>query len=615
VLVSAPASTTSDPAFTVRFATTDLSTSSFDCTWQTVTSACGTTWTVPGAFVPTNTTYALQVRAHDLAGNISSPLDVSWVFDNTAPAPAAFLSGPATPSNVTNPAFDFTDTDTSTTAFECSLDGGAYAACQPGTLSSIVGAPVSLAEGDHTLSVKALDDALPTPNRSAPVDWHWSVDLTGPVSQPHTPPGTNLNSGPVTSTPTFVFTTDDPNAVGFVCKLDGATTWTPCASGYSPVVGDGSHTLQVATVDLAGNPGTPITYTWTLDTHAPTASFIFPSTLAGSARINFNERVLGVTTGTVRWMLAGTSTAFPATLSCRNASNAVVSCATNLVRAAVLSHTARLVPGQKYALKITSAIHDLAGNAGANLAPAYRAQRLLQENEPALSQAWGSHSNSAAYGGRYVSAHFANAVATYAFRGTSITWYTVTGPSMGTANVYCGNTLKAKVNNYAASTHYHVARTVKCSSTTASNLLRIVATGLKGSTLGKGTTVVVDAVKLGATLTANPTLAYRWGTFASSLASAGRYAMGDASGEAFALTFRGTSITWRTMLGKSMGKAKVYIDGVYKGTYDQFATTTKAYNRTWALTDKVHTFKVVLTGTRRTGATGTRVVLDALTVG
>jgi bacillopeptidase F len=186
---------------------------------------------------------------------------------------------------------------------------------------------------------------------------------------------------------------------------------------------------------------------------------------------------------------------------------------------------------------------------------------------------------------------------------------------MGTANVYCGNTLKAKVNNYATSNHWHVARTVKCSSTTANNLLRIVATGLKGSTSGKGTTVVVDAVKVGTTLTSNPTLAYRWGTYASTLASAGRYAVADASGEAFGLTFRGTSITWRTMLGKNMGKAKVYVDGVYKGTFDQFATTTKAYNRTWQLTDTVHTIRVVATGTRRTGATGTRVVLDALTVG
>jgi bacillopeptidase F len=159
-----------------------------------------------------------------------------------------------------------------------------------------------------------------------------------------------------------------------------------------------------------------------------------------------------------------------------------------------------------------------------------------------------------------------------------------------------------------------VARTVTCSSTAANHTLRVLATGLKGSTAGKGTFVVFDAVKVGSTLTANPVITQRWGTVPSSLASGGRYAVADTT-EGFSTTFRGTSITWRTMLGKNMGKAKVYIDGVYKGTYDQFATSTKSYSRTWKLADKVHTFKVVATGTRRTGATGTRVVLDALTVG
>ena len=64
-----------------------------------------------------------------------------------------------------------------------------------------------------------------------------------------------------------------------------------------------------------------------------------------------------------------------------------------------------------------------------------------------------------------------------------------------------------------------------------------------------------------------------------------------------------------------MGRASVYVDGVLKGTYDDYASTSKAVVRTWKVTDKVHTLKVVVTGTHRTGATGTRVVLDRLTVG
>ncbi|MDP9183035.1 MAG: hypothetical protein M3P04_09710 [Actinomycetota bacterium] len=618
VLVSAPASTTSDPAFTVRFATTDLSTSGFQCTWQLVTSACGTTWTVPALPAPTtNTTYSLQVRAHDLAGNLStSALDVSWFFDSTAPSPAAFLSGPATPSNVTDPAFDFTDTDTTTTAFQCSLDGGAFATCVPGTLASIVApATVSLTEGDHTLSVRALDDASPTPNASAAVDWHWVVDLTAPTSQPHAAPGVLENSGPVTSTPTFVFTTDDPNAAGFVCKLDGATTWTPCASGYTPSVGDGPHTLQVATVDQAGNVGTPVSFSWTLDTVAPLGVLSFPTTLSGPAKVSFAEAVQGITSSSVKLLLAGTTTPVVTSQTCLNAASSAVSCVGAGVRSVVLGHSARLVPGQRYVFSVSAAVHDLAGNPASAPGTVFRALRVLQENELAVVQGWAPKSSTAAYGGKYLQGRLAGAQATYGFRGTSITWYTATGPAMGTAKVFCGTTLKATVNNYSATTKWRVPRTVKCSSTTANNSLRVMATGLKGSSLGKGTQVVFDAVKVGAVLTTNPVVPSRWATVTTSLASAGRYGVADQANESFAMSFRGTSITWRTVLGKNMGKAKVYIDGVYKGTFDQFASTTRAYNRTWALTDKVHTIKVIVTGTRRTGATGTRVALDALTVG
>jgi hypothetical protein len=122
-------------------------------------------------------------------------------------------------------------------------------------------------------------------------------------------------------------------------------------------------------------------------------------------------------------------------------------------------------------------------------------------------------------------------------------------------------------------------------------------------------------VKVGTTLTSNPVVTTRWATGATTLASGGRCAYADLKGETVSLTFRGTSISWRTLLGKGMGKANVYVDGTLKGTYDQFATTTKAATRTWKLTDKVHTVRVVATGTHRTGATGNRVVLDLLTVG
>jgi hypothetical protein len=601
-LVTAPAAHTQSTDAEVVFADLLLDVVSHVCTLDGIATPCSSPFDATALALGGHT---FSVTSSDAAGNTSTALSLGWTVDAVS-GPAAFVSGPTSPSNSTHPTFDWVATDTATNAFQCQLDPtGAWTACNPGD-GFDVGA------GQRVLSVEASSDNGAT--WSDPVVWSWLVDLTGPTQAPNNAAGPLTFTDPVNSTPTFTFTNPDPSTIaGFVCSVDGGP-WTPCASGYVPVVGDGTHQLQVATVDQAGNVGAPITYSWTLDETAPHGVIAFPTTLAGAVKVSFAEPVLGVTTSTARLLLAGTTTPAVTKLGCLGASGSTVSCGSASVRSVLLTPQPRLVPGQKYRLAVTSAVHDAAGNAAVVATTVYRAQRLLQETEPVIGQSWTSKVATAAYGGRYSQARLSGAQVMYPFRGTSITWYTATGPAMGTAKVYCGNTLKATVNNYSASARWYVARTVTCSSSTANNTLRVLATGLKGSTAGKGTQVVFDAVKLGATLTTNPVITQRWGTVPSSLASGGRYAGNDQS-SGFSLTFRGTSITWRTLLGKNMGIAKVYVDGIYKGTYDQFATTTKSYSRTWKLTDKVHTIKVVVTGTHRTGATGTQVVLDALTVG
>jgi hypothetical protein len=608
-LVSAPAVLTNDPDFTVRFSG-DLSTSSYLCTFAAVTAPCTSPFTP--VVTPVNGAYSLSVRAVDQAGNQSDATTTSWTFDSTAPAPAEFVSGPATPTNAVNPTFDFIDTDTSTDHFTCQLDALAVLdPCVAGVALAALPGGTSVADGAHSMSVVAVDGAS---NASAPVLWHWVQDTSGPVSQPNGTGGVPASSGSVTSTPTFTFTNPDPTTVaGFVCSLDGGP-WLPCASGFQPNVGDGSHTLQIATVDQAGNIGGILSYSWTLDTTAPLGVLAFPATLAGAPKVTFGENVLGVSPSTVRLLVAGTASAVATVQSCLDATAHTVSCS-GPVRAVVLNHATRLVPGQRYQFSVNPAVHDAAGNPASAPATVYRALRVLQESELAVVQAWSPKSSTAAYGGRYLQARLPGAAVAYTYTGTSVTWYTATGPLMGTARVYCGSTLKATVNNYAATAKWRVPRTVTCSTTSKRNVLKVVATGLKGNKLGKGTQVVVDAVKVGAVLTTNPVLTQRWGTAPWSLASGGRYAVADQVNESFSVTFRGTSVAWRSMMSRSMGKAKVYVDGVYKGTVDQFATTTKVGTRTWKLTDKVHTLKIVLTGTHRSGATGTKVVVDALVIG
>jgi Tol biopolymer transport system component len=116
------------------------------------------------------------------------------------------------------------------------------------------------------------------------------------------PPNTTITSGPPLFTkdtsPTFGFTSSEAGST-FKCRLDGAATFTSCASPktYSGLAA-GAHTFRVRATDSAFNTDpTPATRTFTVDTQPPntaitsgpsgtitkrTAAFGFSSSEAGS---------------------------------------------------------------------------------------------------------------------------------------------------------------------------------------------------------------------------------------------------------------------------------------------------------------------------------------------
>src|SRR5207253_7989798 len=73
----------------------------------------------------------------------------------------------------------------------------------------------------------------------------------------------------------------------FQCSLDGAASSCASPQTYSGVA-DGSHTFQVQATDLAGNIGPVASFTWTVDTMAPTVSITAsPSDPSKSASPSF----------------------------------------------------------------------------------------------------------------------------------------------------------------------------------------------------------------------------------------------------------------------------------------------------------------------------------------
>lgn len=116
--------------------------------------------------------HTFQVRAQDNAGiRDATPESYTWYVDLTAPD-TAIVTRPVSPTYGLLATFGFSATDnltqTSAFSFECSLDGGPFAACaNPNTFTG-------LSPGSHTLLVRARD-AAGNPDPS-PAGYTWFIN-------------------------------------------------------------------------------------------------------------------------------------------------------------------------------------------------------------------------------------------------------------------------------------------------------------------------------------------------------------------------------------------------------------------------------------------------------
>jgi hypothetical protein len=171
-------------------------------------------------------------------------------------------SRPTRPTRA-NASFSFSDSETGV-SYQCKLEtDAAYSGCSsPKTYSD-------RADGPHTFSVEAQDAAG---NLSDVTTYNWTIDTTPPAaptitSEPDNP--TNQTSA------SFSFTGE--SGATFLCSLDNAD-YGPCTSPHSyNGLGGGSHIFSVEAQDAAGNTSPAGSYTWTVQTAAPPAPLIDPS--------------------------------------------------------------------------------------------------------------------------------------------------------------------------------------------------------------------------------------------------------------------------------------------------------------------------------------------------
>ena len=207
-----------------------------------------------------------------------------WTVDTQVPAAPQVVGTQNGFTSSTSASVSFT-TDDNAVAF-CSVDGGAYSACDsPVALSS-------LGDGAHSVAVKQRNEAG-TQSDASTVSW--TVDTSAPA----VPVLSNVPSGYVSSdSASITVSLGEPNLTAY-CSIDGGD-WGPCldvAYGNSFVkalqtLSEGSHSIAVKSVDRARNVSTVASpAAWTVDTIAPDAPVVTANrsgyTKSKSAAVSF----------------------------------------------------------------------------------------------------------------------------------------------------------------------------------------------------------------------------------------------------------------------------------------------------------------------------------------
>ena len=196
-----------------------------------------------GTFAPASAladgAYVFATRSVTAAGT-GIPVARAFTVDTAAPS-APTIDAPGSGTTVSGaPQFAFTGEPGA--SFACSLNDGAFAACEPGATFAFE------SDAAHTLRIQAIDRAGNVSEPSAASTF--TVDVSAPTVTIDSP-GDNALTG---QSPQFAYHASE-GGVQFRCRLDnGPVTACGSAKGYANVA-PGTHTFQVGATDAVGNAG------------------------------------------------------------------------------------------------------------------------------------------------------------------------------------------------------------------------------------------------------------------------------------------------------------------------------------------------------------------------
>ncbi len=276
-ITSTPAKETRQTSATFQFVASDAESSvqSTECRIDSGTFQACNNSVVYNNLAEGNHTF--EVRATDVAGNISSPATYTWFVDLTAPS----LSFVRTPTNPTkNPLANFemqvSDNSTGAITLECLLDNATM--FTPCSRVQAINIP---ADGIHSFSVRATDNAG---NTSPTISYSWLLDSTGPAINFTTIPSpiVGILENPVVS---FNVTDAYSNVASVQCGLQGQMASCPVTSSFTyTTLSAGSYRFTVDAVDALGN-ATTNSIQWTVSFNIRQVSQTFSVTQNNKADI------------------------------------------------------------------------------------------------------------------------------------------------------------------------------------------------------------------------------------------------------------------------------------------------------------------------------------------
>ena len=258
--------------------------------------------------------------------------------------------------------------------------------------------------------------------------------------------------------------------------------------------------------------------------------------------------------------------------------------------------------------------------------------RRYEETDPSVSFGAGWNLDAGWFGwsgGGAMESMTPGAQATFAFTGTSVTWFGMRGLDSGIARVFLDGALVSEVDLFARSYEIHVPVFVARNLPNGNHTLTIEATGLKNAdseaAMSPYALVVVDAFEVPTQVIsqlqdAGSAMTYTagWTLGDTSKSWSGWYAaVSTTPGARATLPFKGTSISWIGFRGPDAGIGRVYLDGSVAADVDLYNPDNRVQAIVYTspqLADGNHTLVIESTGLKNAASSGTRVVVDAFDV-